>query len=54
MVALLKDTNAELKCKFAAFGRDVKELKRVRCEKKSSLMQELDMLRNSLSEKVEW
>jgi hypothetical protein len=34
LVALLKDTNTELKCKFAAFGRDVKELKRVRGEKK--------------------
>jgi hypothetical protein len=54
MVAILKDTNAELKCKFGAFGRDVKELKRVRTEKKSSLMQELEVLRNTLSEKVEW
>ena len=49
LVALLKDTNTELKCKFATFGRDVKELRRVRCEKKSCLMQELEGLRNILS-----
>lgn len=52
LTALLKDTSTELKCKFASFGREIKEVKRVRGEKKSGMMQELEMLRNTLNDRV--
>ena len=54
LTALLKDTSTELKCKFAVFGREARDFKKARCEKKSCIMQELEILRNALSDKVEW
>lgn len=53
MTSLLKDTTAELKQKFSSFGKELKDLKKARLEKKGGLMQELDLLRCTFSEKIE-
>ena len=52
LTTLLKDSTADIKCKFAALGKEVRETKRVRGEKKAGMMEELEMMRVIMSERV--
>lgn len=52
LTTLLKDSTADIKCKFSALGKEVRETKRVRGEKKAGMMQELEMMRVIMSERV--
>lgn len=52
LTSLLKDTTAELKQKFSSFGKELKDLRKARLDKKGGLMQELDFLRCTFNEKI--
>lgn len=53
LTSLLKDTTAELKQNFSLFGKELKDLKKTRLDKKGGLMQELEILRCTFNEKIE-
>lgn len=41
LTSLLKDTTMELKCKFATFGREARDLKKARNDRKATILQDL-------------